>query len=198
VKNAGDLAVSLEDEFSLAEMLLDKIDGQFDRIVILGGNHWLRLMENISFSMTSKRMLGLVGRKDDPKYSFIEHFDWVMIDNKLRVSHPRKSRKSDYTLARDMSIVHPNEWIAITHRHRVNDGFSPSGLPQFEIGWMGDTERMRYIQHVDGTYYQWLNGFAYYKNGVFHNLNEYNYDWKSLNLDEKQIGKGLKHNKKSI
>ena len=59
-------------------------------------------------------------------------------------------------------------------------GFTPDGRPMIEIGWMGDVNRMRYYQHIDTSYYNWVNGFAVYKDSVLQNLFEYNFDWKSL------------------
>lgn len=175
--NAEDIAVPLEDELTFTEMLLDKLESQFDQIHILGGNHWLRLLKALTFSISNKRILGLLGRKDDSRYITHGLFDWTLIDNKVRVTHPAKARKLDYTLARDLAILHVDQWLVVAHRHRSNSGFSPDGRPMFEIGWMGDVERMRYVQHTDSTYYAWVNGFAYYKNGKVHNLTEYNYDW---------------------
>jgi len=182
--NAVDITVPLDEELDLASMVLDKLESQYDKIYFVGGNHWLRLLKNITFSLSSRKALGLVDRANDPRYKINEYFNWILIDNKIRVTHPKRARKIDYTLARDLSIVHPDQWIVVAHRHRVNDGFTPSGLPMLEIGWLGDTERMRYVQHTDSTYYSWINGFAYYKKGKLHNLTEYNYDWIEIDKEE--------------
>lgn len=177
--NAEDIAVSLEDELSFTEMIMDKLETQFNKIHLLGGNHWLRLLKSLSFSISNKRVLGLLGRKDDARWVTHGLFNWSLIDNKIRVTHPQRARKLDYTLARDLSILHTDQWILVAHRHRSNTGFTPDGRPMWEIGWMGDVNRMRYIQHTDSTYYTWTPGFAYYKDGKVYNLTEFNYPWPS-------------------
>jgi len=187
VANAEDMTVPLEDELSLASMVLEELEGQYDKIYFVGGNHWSRLLKNITFSVSSNRLLGLVNRANDPRYRLNEYFHWIMIDDKIRVTHPGKARKLDYTLARDLSYIHPDYWIVVAHRHRVNEGFTPDGRPQLEIGWLGDTERMRYVQHVDSTYYRWINGFAVYSNGKLHNLTEHNYDWTEVDSKKEDV-----------
>ncbi len=184
--NAEDMAVPLDDELNLASMVLEKLEKQYSTIYFMGGNHWLRLLKNITFSVPSKKLLGLVNRANDSKYKINEYFDWILIDDKVRVTHPGKARRSDYTLSRDLSYIHPNQWLVVAHRHRVNDGFTPSGNPMLEIGWLGDTERMRYIQHTDSTYYNWVNGFCYYKNGILRNLTEFNTDWSEIDKIQKE------------
>lgn len=180
VSNAEDMAVPLEDELSFSSMVLERLESQYDTIYFIGGNHWSRLLKNISFSVSSTRLLGLVDRANDPRYKLNEHFHWILIDDKVRVTHPGKARKSDYTLARDLAYIYTNHWLVVAHRHRVNEGFTPDGRPQLEIGWMGDTERMRYVQHVDSVYYQWVNGMAVYAKGKLKNLTEFNYDWEEI------------------
>ena len=177
---AEEMATKLDDEFAFSEMVLERLEEWFDKIYLLGGNHWRRLLKSITYTVSSDRLMGLVGRKNDKRYVNIEYFDWILIDKKVRVTHPAKARKLDYTLARDLSILFPNQWLVVAHRHRVNEGFTPDGRPMLEIGWMGDTNRMRYIQHVDSTYYRWINGFGVYKNGQLKNITEYNYDWDKI------------------
>lgn len=178
VMQAEDIAVKLEDELNLSEMVLERLEKQFTTIWMIGGNHWKRLLKKITYSISNKRLLGLVGRKDDPRYKDTGLFEWTLLDDKVRITHPAKARKLDYTLARDLSILHPSQWMLVAHRHRANEGFTPDGRPMWEIGWLGDVERMRYIQHVDSTYYNWINGFAFWKDGKLRNLTEFNYDWK--------------------
>lgn len=187
VANAEDMTVPLEDELALASMVLEELESQYDTIYFVGGNHWSRLLKNITFSVSSRRLLGLVDRANDSRYRLNEYFHWIMIDDKVRVTHPGKARKMDYTLARDLSSIFPNYWMVVAHRHRVNEGFTPDGRPQLEIGWMGDTDRMRYVQHVDSTYYRWINGFAIYRNGKLHNLTEYNYDWTEIDNKKEEV-----------
>jgi len=176
---AEDLAVKLEDELRFSEMMLEKLEEQFDKLYFIGGNHWARLLKNVSHSVSSDRLMGLVGKKADPRYTMYDNFDWVLIDDKVRVTHPKRARKLDYTLARDLSILYPEQWLVVAHRHRANEGTTPDGKrPMIEIGWMGDVERMRYVQYVDSTYYKWQNGFATYKNGALRNITEWNYDWR--------------------
>jgi len=175
--NAEDIAVSLEDELCFTEMIMEKLESQFNKIHLLGGNHWMRLLKALTFSISNKRILGLVGHKDDSKYITHGLFNWTLIDNKVRVTHPARARKLDYTLARDLSILHIDQWVLVAHRHRSNTGFSPDGRPIWEIGWLGDVERMRYVQYTDSTYYTWVNGFAFWKDGAMHNLTDFNYDW---------------------
>ena len=175
---AEDIAVKLEDEFAMAELVLDKMEEQFNKFYFIGGNHWLRLLKHITYSIKSKRLLGLVGRKDDRRYEFAELFDWLILNDKIRITHPRKGRKLDYTLARDISILFPEQTIIVTHRHRSLEGFTPSGSPMYEIGWMGDTNRMRYVYLTDSTYFRWINGFASCKNNIVRLYTEYNYDWE--------------------
>ena len=132
----------------------------------------------VSTTISNDRIMGLVGRKADSRYKVYGAFDWVLIDDKVRVTHPGKARKMDYTLARDLSILYPDQWLVVAHRHRVNEGFTPDGKRPFcEVGWMGDVDRMRYVQHVDSAYYRWVNSFCLYANGKLKNLTEYNYDW---------------------
>lgn len=176
-KQAEDIAVKLDDELAFTEMVLEKLFEWFERIDIIGGNHWLRLLGAVTFSVSAKRLMGLVGQKDNPKLHFHGLFNWLLIDSKVRVTHPAKARKLDYTLARDLSILHPDQWIVVTHRHRASEAFTPDGRPIMEIGWMGDVERMRYIRYTDSTYYNWVNSFGVYKDGVMRNLTEYNYSW---------------------
>lgn len=178
--NAEDTATPLEAELRLASMVLERLETQYDTIHFVGGNHWLRLLKHITFSVSSRRLLGLVSRSNDSRYKINEFFHWIMIDDKVRVTHPGKSRKSDYTLSRDLSYLHPDQWLVVAHRHRVNFGYTPNAIPMLEIGWMGDNERMRYIQHTDSTYYKWVNGFAYYKNGKLVPLMEDNFDWADI------------------
>ena len=181
VANASDIAVELEEELSFSEMILNELNKQFNEIYFLGGNHWRnRLMSAMTYSIKTNRLFGLVGQKDNPNYHFSEHYDWLLIDDKLRVTHPRKARKLDGTLARDIAIKFPAQWVIVAHRHRVFSGFTPDGRPSTEIGWMGDTNRMCYYQHVDTSYYNWINGFCVWQDSTLKNLFEYNYDWKSL------------------
>jgi len=177
---AEEIAVPLGKELSFAEMVLERFETQFDRIIMIGGNHWKRLLKQITYSVPTNRLMGLVGRKDDSRYVYTGLFEWTLLDEKIRITHPGKARKLDYTLARDLSILYPNQWLVVAHRHRTNEGFTPDGRPMWEIGWMGDTERMRYIQHVDSTYYNWVNGFMVYKDGAIRNLTEFNYDWSKI------------------
>lgn len=178
--NSEDLAVPLEKELSYTENILERLDEVFDEIYFLGGNHWLRLMQNITFSISMRRLMGLLDRKDNNNYHFSENYQWLLIDNRLRVTHPFKSRKLDGTLARDIGILHPDQIMIIAHRHRYFSGFTPDGRPSVELGWMGDVNRMQYVQHVDSSYYNWVNGFCVWQDNVLENLCEYNYNWKNL------------------
>jgi len=188
---AEDITVSLEEEFAFAEMLLEGMETQFERIYFLGGNHWLRLLSAVHYSISSERLLGLVGRKDDPRYIFTGLFDWMLLDDKLRISHPRKGRKLDYTLARDISVIHPDQWVVITHRHRNLEGHAPDGRPMFEIGWMGDATKLRYLYLTDTTYYKAQNGFAIYKNGRIRLYTDYNYNWEEDNEAHERSSENL-------
>jgi len=180
---AEDTAVPLGDELAFSEGVLETLESQFTTIHMIGGNHWKRLLTNITFSVSTDRLMGLVGRKYDPRYHHTGLFEWTLLDNKIRITHPAKSRKLDYTLARDLSILYPEQWMVVAHRHRSNEGFTPDGRPMWEIGWMGDTDRMKYVTYVDSTYYKWINGMAYYKNGAFRALTEYNYDWEEVDRE---------------
>lgn len=184
--NAEETAVPLGEELSLAEMVIEQLEEQYSIIHMLGGNHWRRLLRMISFTVPSSKLMGLVGRHNDPRYKVYNSFDWATIDGKIRVTHPARARKLDYTLARDLSILYPNQWLMVAHRHRVNEGFTPDGRPQWEVGWLGDVDRMRYVTYVDNTYYKWVQGFSIYKDGVVRNLTEYNYDWSEIDNREKK------------
>jgi len=177
VSNLTDYTVALEDEFTMLEEILAIYEEQFDKIWILPGNHWLRLLQNITGSVNSQRLLGLVGKFGDKRYHFSEFHHWLLLDDKVRVTHPMKARKADGTLAKDISILHPEQWIVVSHRHRGIEGFTPDGRPMLEIGWMADVKRMRYVQHRDSTYFQWVNGFGAYFKGKLMNYTEYNTLW---------------------
>lgn len=178
--NAIDMGVALEDELSFSEIIVNDLLNNFNEIYILGGNHWRRLLNHITYSIRNERLMRLAGFNDLKKVRFSTHYDWLLIDNKVRVTHPKHARKMDGTLARDIAIKNPNQWIVVTHRHRGMYGFTPDGRPMIEIGWLGDVNRMRYYQHIDTAYYNWVNGFAVYQNGILQNLFEYNFDWSSL------------------
>jgi len=179
-KQAEDIAVKLDDELAFTEMILEKLFNWFERIDIIGGNHWLRLLGAVTFSVSAKRLMGLVGQKDNPKLHFHGLFNWLLIDNKVRVTHPAKARKLDWTLSRDLSQLHPGEWLVLAHRHRGLEGFTPDGRPMIELGWMGDAQCMRYITYTDSPYYLWNNGFAMWKDGVLKHYTEYNFNWREL------------------
>lgn len=166
--NASDIATPLQDELNLAEGVLNILEKQFNSFYFLGGNHWRnRLLSTIGYSIKSDRLLGLVGKFRDPRYKFSEHLDWLLIDDKIRVTHPGKARKLDGTLSRDIGIKFPAQIMVIAHRHRAFAGHTPDGRPSIEIGWMGDKTRMRYIQTVDSSYYEWVNGFLVYVDKKF-------------------------------
>ena len=178
--NAVDIAVGLEEELSFAEMIIQEYLNYFEEIYFIGGNHWDRLLKHITRSITNERLLRLVGVFDTERVKFARSHEWLLIDNKVRVTHPHSMRKVDGTLVRDIAIKYPDQWVVVSHRHRGTSMFTPDGRPAIEIGLMGDIERIRYYQRVDTTYYNWVNGFAVYKDGVLQNLFEYNFDWKSL------------------
>jgi len=178
--NAVDIAVSLEEELKFAEMIMGDLLNCFEEIYIVGGNHWRRLLNHITYSISNERLLRLIGIFDTDKIRFSHMYDWLLIDGKVRVTHPKHTRKLDGTLARDLALKYPDQWLVVAHRHRAMSGFTPDGRPMIEIGWMGDVNRMRYYQHIDTSYYNWVNGFAVYKDGILQNLFEYNFDWKSL------------------
>jgi len=173
--------VDLEDELCFAERILDWLEEAFLEFWWLGGNHWFRLLRLISSTIKSERILGLVGRWQSEKHHFIEYFGWLIIDHKVRVTHPRRlRRKLDLTLSRDLSIKYPDQIIVVAHRHRGAEGFSPNGRPMLELGWMGDNERMRYYMHEDSAYYSWTNSFAMWKDGRLRHFTEYSYDWAKI------------------
>lgn len=178
--NSTDVTVTLEEELSFAELVMKELLETFEHIYIIGGNHWNRLLRHVTYTVENTRLMRLIGVMNNDKITFSDIHNWLLIDEKVRVTHPRGARKADGTLARDLSIKYPGQWLVVAHRHRGFSGFTPSGQPMIEIGMMADAKRIRYSCTTDNTYYVACNGFAVYNKGVLKNLFEYNYEWEEL------------------
>jgi len=165
---------SVESELDYAERILTESCKAFGTTVMDLGNHEWRLYRAMLHAQVGpQRLLKLMGQADRVQ---LTEFSYVIINERVRCTHPRNFSKIPTRVAADLAAKHHMDVVA-AHGHLIGTRRDISGkFTVIDSGGMFDGRRLDYINTVDSINPLVNQGFVLYTEGQLHLFDARNCD----------------------
>jgi len=165
-------------EIRVLRFLLEDFLIEFERVVLLMGNHEQRLIRKLERRLGIEDMWKLVCPHPG---LVISEYPYAIINGKWWVTHP--SSFSTVTLRVSHRLASKHRMCVIAaHGHHIGWGLDQSGRDVVcDIGAMADPDRVEYVKKKDTIHPMWAQGFCVVKNNHLHLFSKHHTDWSFWN-----------------
>lgn len=147
----------LESELQMAEKLLTILSESFENILILPGNHDMRVVQQMGGEISLGTFMRVLGAHKNVRVS---SYSYCYINEKIVAGHPRQYSRIRGNLAQKISQLW-QKTIVVGHEHHSSSTQSPDGRHQaIACGCIAEIEKLQYNIKEINDMPRMSNGFA--------------------------------------
>ena len=159
--------VPLDVEIKLANATVDALRAHYDTIVILRGNHEMRLLRTLD-TMVSMENLLKAGPEEGVYFSNYAYCLLETPTGTYRATHPKSYSRVKGSVANAMADKHTGQSVINFHGHFQSQGVSKDGKRAcIDCGCMVNPHTIDYLMLEDATYPFWNVSFGALVDGVW-------------------------------
>lgn len=161
---------TLSQEIKVGKTVMESLQSSFQRIVMVQGNHDIRMPRALKFGMTYKEWMDTVF--DDIEVTDDDHVILMSNGIPFRIAHAGGYSKIKGRVATDLSHCLQTN-ILIGHSHNFCLTMNHTGIYiACDLGCMCAAEKVLYKRSKTNTYPDWDNAFVHIKQGKIKAITE--------------------------